>query len=210
MPVEIKDGAVVLFQGDSITDAGRGYGSDDELGMGYVTMVASMFSAIRPETHVRWVNRGISGNRVKDLRERWDRDCLEIKPDVVSIMIGVNDTWRRYDSDDATSAGDFEADYHEILRQVRDELNAELILLEPFVLPTPPDRIAWREDINPKIDAARRLAQKFSATLVPMDGIFARACAIRDPAFWAQDGVHPTPAGHALLAKSWLEAVGVM
>ncbi len=210
MSVTIEDNAVVLFQGDSITDAGRCLGGDGELGQGYVMMTASLFSAICPDRQVRFVNRGISGNRVRDLRARWQEDCLDLAPTWVSIMIGVNDTWRRYDSNDPTSVEDFEADYLHILEQVRDSLNARLILIEPFVLPVPSDRVAWREDVDPKIDAVRRLARQFGATLIPMDGVFAQACTVREPSFWAPDGVHPTPAGHALIAKTWLEIVGVL
>jgi acyl-CoA thioesterase-1 len=210
MATRIEDKAVVLFQGDSITDAGRSLVDDEDLGAGYAMMAAAWFSAAYPEKRVRFVNRGISGNRVKDLRARWQRDCLDVRPTWVSIMIGVNDTWRRYDSDDPTSADGFEADYRFILTQVRDHLHAQLIMIEPFVLPVPPDRAEWRVDVNPKIDAVRALAREFGATLVPMDGLFARACAIREPAFWAPDGVHPTPAGHALIARSWLQAVGAL
>jgi lysophospholipase L1-like esterase len=88
-------------------------------------------------------------------------------------------------------------------------IGAQLIIDEPFLLPTPPDRIRWREDLNPKIDATRKLARQFKATYVPFDGIFAQAATRREPEFWAADGVHPSPAGHALMAQSWLQiAVG--
>ena len=209
MSIRIEDDAVVLFQGDSITDAGRTMGLGEDLGQGYVMMASALFSAICPEKRVRFVNRGISGNRVKDLRARWQEDCLDLTPTWVSIMIGVNDTWRRFDSNDPTGPDAFEADYRAILEQVRDGLDAQLILIEPFLLPVPEDRLEWRADLDPKIDAVRRLAQEFSAILIPMDGVFQRACAHRSPAFWAPDGVHPTPPGHAMIAKEWLRAVGV-
>ncbi len=205
----IENDSLVLFQGDSITDAGRCLG-DGELGHGYVMMAAALFSALCPAMRVRFVNRGISGNRVRDLKGRWQEDCLDLRPDLVSIMIGVNDTWRRFDSDDPTSVEDFEADYRTLLEWTADQLDVRLILIEPFVLPVPADRATWRQDIDPKIDVVRRLAREFGAVLLPMDGVFARACAARDPAFWAPDGVHPTPAGHALIAKTWLETVDVL
>lgn len=205
-----EDQAVVLFQGDSITDAGWDRKNpDSSLGGGYAMMAASWFSALYPEKRVRFLNRGISGNRAKDLAARWQRDCLDLKPTWVSIMIGVNDTWRRFDSKDATSAEDYEASYRTILQQTR-QAGARLIVIEPFVLPTPPDRVAWREDLDPKIHAARRLAREFGAILVPMDGIVNAAAARREPAFWAGDGVHPSPAGHALMAQAWLHAVGAV
>jgi len=209
MSIRIEDDAVVLFQGDSITDAGRTMGLGENLGQGYAMMASALFWAICPDKRVRFVNRGISGNRAKDLRARWREDCLDLTPTWVSIMIGVNDTWRRFDSDDPTGEDAFETDYRCILEQVRDGLDARLILIEPFLLPVPEDRLEWRADLDPKIDAVRRLAQEFGAILIPMDGVFQRVCARRSPAFWAPDGVHPTPAGHALIAKEWLRAVGV-
>jgi len=206
--VVIENDALVLFQGDSITDAGWDRENPNEdLGTGYANMAASWFSALYPERNVRFLNRGISGNRVKDLRARWEEDCLELKPDWVSIMIGINDCWRRFDSNDPTPVRDYEADYRDILTQVAEKLGARLIMLEPFLLPVPKDREAWREDLDPKIDAARRLAREFGAVYVPLDGLFAAAAVRREPAFWAPDGVHPTPAGHALIAQAWLRAV---
>ncbi|HOU12045.1 MAG TPA: SGNH/GDSL hydrolase family protein [Anaerolineae bacterium] len=203
----IEDNAVVLFQGDSITDAGRSRADDADLGRGYAAMAAAWFSALYPQKRVTFLNRGISGDRVKDLRARWQQDCLNLKPTWVSIMIGVNDTWRRYDSHDPTPVEAYERDYRAILEAVRDGLNARLILLEPFLLPTPPDREAWRVDLDPKIAAARKLAREFNALYVPLDGLFAEAAARREPAFWLPDGVHPTPAGHAFIAQAWLRAV---
>ena len=207
MSALIEDGTVVLFQGDSITDAGRSREDDGNLGFGYAMMTAAWFSAVYPEKRVRFINRGIGGNRAKDLQARWKEDCLGLKPDVVSILIGINDVWRRYDSGDPTSLEAFEKSYRDILTRTKNELNARMILIEPFVLPVPDDRSRWREDLDPKIHAVCRLAREFGATYIPMDGLFARASAIREPAFWAGDGVHPTPAGHALIARAWLKAV---
>lgn len=204
----IEKDATVLFQGDSITDAGRSRETDADLGRGYAAMVAAWFSALYPARHVRFLNRGISGNRAKDLRARWQRDCLDLDPTWVSILIGINDTWRRYDSNDPTPVAVYEDNYRAILEQTRDRLDAQIIILEPFVLPTPPDRVAWREDLDPKIAVARKLAREFGATFVPLDGPFASAATRREMDFWLPDGVHPSPAGHALIAQTWLRAVG--
>ena len=203
----IEDGAVVLFQGDSITDAGRDRYDDNHLGFGYAMMAAAWFSALYPEKSVRFLNRGISGDRAIDLGERWQQDCLELRPDWVSIMIGINDTWWRYDKNDPTPVQNYEATYRSILEQTRKRLNARFILCEPFVLPISEDRAAWHEDLDPKIGVVRRLAREFSAILVPLDAIFAQAVIQREPAFWASDGIHPTFEGHALIAQSWLRAV---
>ena len=205
----VEDGGLILFQGDSITDCGRDRNNPASLGGGYAMMAASWFSASQPEAEMAFVNRGISGNRVKDLKARWKTDCLDLKPSLVSIFIGINDVWRRYDSNDPTSCADFEDGYRDILRQTKRALDADLVILEPFVLPVPRDRVAWREDLDPKIQAVRRLAKEFEAIYVPLDGIFAAACTKREPEFWAADGVHPTNAGHALIAQAWLDAVGL-
>jgi acyl-CoA thioesterase-1 len=206
----IEDGAVVLFQGDSITDAGRSRENDADLGRGYANMTAAWFSALHPELNVRFLNRGIGGNTVKDLQARWQADCLDLKPSWVSILVGINEAARRYAHGDPMPHEVYEAAYRDILTQARESLNARLILMEPFVLPTAPDRIQWREDLDPKIDVVRNLAREFGAILIPVDGIFAEAAAKRELAFWAQDGVHPTPAGHALMAQAWLQAVKAM
>ncbi|MDB5084949.1 MAG: lipolytic protein family [Bacilli bacterium] len=204
----IGAGDVVLFQGDSITDAGRNKEKGDDLGKGYPLMVSALFSARYPEKQVSFVNRGISGNRVKDLQARWQQDCLELKPTWVSIYIGINDTWRKYDRNDATSVEAFTAGYRELLVATKQTLDANIILVEPFVLPVPEDRKAWREDLDPKINAIRELAREFSTLLVPLDGLFAQASTRAASAFWAPDGVHPSPAGHGLIAQAWLQTVG--
>jgi lysophospholipase L1-like esterase len=208
MSVLIEDDALVLFQGDSITDAGRSRENTDDLGYGYANLAAAWLAAGHPDLNIRFLNRGISGNRVKDLRARWQEDCLALKPDWVSIMIGINDTWRAFDSNDPTPTEDYEADYRHLLKQVRSQLGARLILMEPFLLPTPPDRKAWRVDLDPRIHVVRTLACEFDAILVPLDGAFAEAATHRPPEFWAGDGVHPSHAGHALIARAWLATVG--
>ncbi len=208
MPVKIEKNSVVLFQGDSITDCGRSREVDSQLGSGYANMTAALFSAAHPELNVTFLNRGISGNRAKDLKERWVADCLELKPDWLSVFIGINDCWRRYDRNDPTSPEEFEASYRFILEAVKSELkNTKIILLEPFVLPVPEDRKAWREDLDPKIQVTRELAREFETYFIPLDGIFAQASVLKPSAFWAADGVHPTQAGHALIAKHWLSVV---
>jgi lysophospholipase L1-like esterase len=154
-------------------------------------------------------NRGISGNRAADLLKRFDTDLLALNPTVVSILIGINDTWRRYDSNSATSAESFEGDYRSILQKIKMHLNARVVLLEPFLLHVPEDRYAWREDLNPKIDAVRKLAVEFGTELLPLDGLFAQAATQTPAAYWAGDGVHPSMAGHALIAETWLESAGL-
>ncbi|MFC5704373.1 SGNH/GDSL hydrolase family protein [Cohnella faecalis] len=203
----IEENEVVLFQGDSITDCGRDRGDPYSLGNGYAQFTAAEFGRKYPEKNVRFLNRGISGNRVVDLERRWQEDCLDLAPTWLSIYIGINDTWRRYDSGDATSTQAYEDGYRRIIEHAKQSLDAKLVLIEPFVLPVPEDRKGWREDLDPKIQVVRELAREYRAAYVPLDGLFAAASARQTPAYWAGDGVHPSPAGHALIAKAWLEAV---
>jgi acyl-CoA thioesterase I len=208
--VIFQKGDLVLFQGDSITDRGRDRANGEDMGCGYAMMAAAWFQAVHPELQVSFLNRGNSGNRAKDLAERWPEDCIDLRPDWVSIMIGINDTWRRFDKNDPTSTAAFEKSYRSILTGARRDIKAKFVLVEPFLLPYPEDRLAWREDLDPKIQVVRKLAREFQAVYVPLDGLFAQAATRRNPHFWAQDGVHPTNAGHALIARAWLQAVGAL
>jgi acyl-CoA thioesterase-1 len=130
---------------------------------------------------------------------------------VVSIMIGGNDTWRRYAAADpeATSIESFEADYRTILSRIRDELGARVVLMEPPLVHVLPDQHRWREDLNPRVDSIRRLALELGADLIPLDGIFAQATTRAPAAFWAGDGIHPTIPGHQLITEAWLRNAGI-
>ncbi|NEA34404.1 SGNH/GDSL hydrolase family protein [Streptomyces sp. SID13031] len=188
----------IVFAGDSVTDCGRR--SDPAgLGDGYVKNLYDAFGADRP----RIVNAGISGHRAVDLAARWQTDVLAYEPDVVSILVGINDTWRRYDEDDPTSAESFEHSYRAML----DGLDAQLVLIEPFLLAVKEEQHTWREDLDPKIAVVRRLAAEYDAILVPADVEFNRQAATAGATTLADDGVHPTAAGHQLLADLWRRTV---
>jgi lysophospholipase L1-like esterase len=206
----LRNKSTVLFQGDSITDAGRVKEDKKHLGAGYVMVISSWFSAVYPGKQVSFLNRGVGGDRVENLEARWQEDCIDLKPDIISVLVGINDTWRRYNSNDPVSPEDFRDTYEKILIKTKEKLNAKIILCEPFLLPVSKDIEKRREDLNPKIKVVRDLSRKFKATLVPLDKIFGEACSKRNPAFWAEDGVHPTLVGHALIAQSWLKAVKVI
>lgn len=203
----IENNAVVLFQGDSITDAGRNREDGNSLGSGYANIATALFTSKHPEKQVRFLNRGIGGDRVVDLERRWERDCLELKPTWLSIYIGINDTWRRYDRGIPMSAEEYETSYRKLIKQAKEQLNVKLILVEPFVLPVNEAQRTWREDLDPKIQVVRKLANEFQALYVPLDGLFAQAGTQTGSAYWAPDGVHPSPAGSALIAQAWLNAV---
>ena len=173
----------ILFTGDSITDCGRNREQEMNLGFGYAAFIAARLQAYLASPELKIFNRGISGNRASDLLGRVESDLLALKPTVVSILIGINDVWRRYDSKDITTAEVFEENYRTLLKKISTELDARVILLEPFLLHVPEDRYAWREDLNPKIDVVRKLAIEFGAELIPLDGLpFSAKMATEAPA----------------------------
>lgn len=202
---------VVLFQGDSVTDCGRARDNFYDLGVGYPLVISSVLSYMLADYNLTFINRGVSGDRTTEMMARWDGDCLNLdpKPTVVSILIGINDVWRRYDSNNPTSVETFEAQYRSMLQSIKDKLGARIIMLEPFCLPNPEDRKAWREDLDPKLRVVRELAVEFGATLVPLDGAFAAAYAKQPGTYYSADGVHPTYAGHGLIAAEWCRAAGI-
>jgi lysophospholipase L1-like esterase len=204
--METPSKVTLLFQGDSITDSGRNYYKKEDLGNGYVAMVALWLSAMHPEMEIRALNCGISGNKIRDLNNRWQKDTLNLKPDVVSILIGINDTLGRYFWSSSTSISDFRNDYRQILQRTFDSLKCKIILMEPFSIVITKDQVKIREDLNPKIEVVRELSKEFETLLVPLDKIFSEAAKKREPQFWSQDGFHPTPVGHTLIAQSWLKA----
>jgi acyl-CoA thioesterase-1 len=188
----------VVFAGDSVTDCGRR--TDPEgLGDGYVRNLYDDLGERRP----RIVNSGISGNRAIDLVARWSTDVLAHDPSLVSILIGINDTWRRYDEDDPTTAESFETSYRELL----DSLTCPVVLIEPFLLPVKDGQEEWREDLDPKLDVVRKLAVEYGAILVPADTELNRQAAAVGAATLAGDGVHPSPAGHRAIAELWRRVV---
>jgi lysophospholipase L1-like esterase len=199
----------ILFTGDSVTDCGRIREDAENLGPGYPALIGALLQARLASPQLKIFNRGISGDRVCNLLQRLEPDLLALKPTVVSILIGINDTWRRYDSNDPTKATAFERDYRAVLEAIAKNLKARVVLLEPFLLHTPEDRYAWREDLNPKIDVVRKLAVEFGLELLPLDGLFAQAATQAPADYWLADGVHPTAAGHALIADAWLENAGL-
>jgi lysophospholipase L1-like esterase len=207
MAATLVKGMSVLFTGDSITDCGRRADLYQPMGRGYAFMASSWLSAMYPELGLTFVNKGLSGNRAADLAARWNRDCMTLRPSLVSILIGVNDTWRRFDSGDPTSAEAFEADYRRVLEQTKRETNAFIVMCEPFLLDCGLVNDEWRADLGPKIEAGRRLAQEFAALYIPLNDLFAQASARARPDYWAQDGVHPSAAGHAFIARAWLKHV---
>lgn len=209
----IARGDVVLFQGDSITDAGRTREQGDvanskaSLGNGYAWLAGAGLLVARPADDLRIFNRGVSGNKVFQLAERWQRDCLDIKPDVLSILIGVNDIWHKLDGKYDGTVAIYERDYDALLVRTRAALpQVALVVCEPFVLRCGSVDASWFPEFDEYRAAARRVADKHGATWVAFHEMFERAVAHASPEHWAKDGVHPTEAGAALMAQCWLDA----
>lgn len=198
----LEPGTTILFVGDSVTDCERREDARGHLGFGYVRVIAESPRAA-PATIV---NTGTGGDRIGDLARRWQVDVLDQQADVVSILIGVNDTWRRFDSGQATSSVQFEGGYRRLLDGVA-AAGSELVLIEPFVLPVSEEQKAWRDDLDPKIEVVRKLAAEYDALLVPADVELTRQAAKLGARTLADDGVHPTERGHACLASLWLNTV---
>ncbi|MDT0456388.1 SGNH/GDSL hydrolase family protein [Streptomyces sp. DSM 41527] len=219
MTITIRPGSTVMFTGDSITDCQR-LESEDGLGFGYPLRVAGEWGLRHPDRPVTWLNSGIAGHKVSDLEARWPTDVLDARPDVVSILVGVNDMgWHTLDPEGRViPVEEFAAGYDRLLAPLAGA-GAELILIEPFLLPVHgvveagaarvgvEERKEWRADLDPKIQAVRDLADTYGAQLLAADRMFAERAATTAPEHWAEDGVHPTPAGHAALAAAWLRLV---
>jgi lysophospholipase L1-like esterase len=205
-------GTVVLFQGDSITDNGRNRtateaNSAGALGNGYPLLAAAAVLAARPGNDLRFYNRGISGNKVPDLQQRWTPDTCDLLPDVLSILIGVNDFWHKLDHGYTGTVQDYEDQYTALLGQTRLALpRVHLIVLEPFVLRVGAVGERWFPEFNQRRAAAARVAKQARATFVPLQSVFDQRVRGAPPAYWAADGVHPTPAGHAVIAEQWRRA----
>lgn len=211
----VAAGDVVLFQGDSITDAGRSREHADEangqpgMGNGYAWLAGSGLLVDHAGEDLQVYNRGISGHKVFQLAERWERDCLALKPDVLSILIGVNDIWHsRGDNYDGT-VETYERDYDALLTRTREELpDVELVICEPFVLRCGAVDDTWFPEFDEYRAAARRVADSHTTTWIPFQTMFDEAIQYAPPAHWAEDGVHPSSAGAALMAQTWLNSVG--
>jgi len=210
----IPDGSTVLFQGDSITDSGRNRdltsaaNSQPAMGDGYAWLTAAEILVDRPDDDLKFYNRGISGNKVYQLAERWQQDCLDLKPDVLSILIGVNDYWHKHDGHYDGTLEVYEKDYRALIKRTKEALpNVKLVICEPFVLKVGAVDDTWFPDFDGYAPAAKRVADEAGAVWVPLQSMFDQAAKIAPPDFWLRDGVHPTSAGATLMAHSWLLAV---
>ena len=198
----------ILFQGDSITDAGRSRENLADLGTGYPNLVAAKLGRKYPNEY-EFVNRAISGNKVTDLIGRWKRDCINIKPDYISILIGVNDVWHELGSKDGTDNIEFEAVYDILLAETKRLLpDTKIFIIEPYILEKgwkPEEQEAFKNMVAEKREIAKKLAKKYDLPTIPLQDIFDEALNEADSLWWTHEGVHPTPAGHQVISDAWIE-----
>ena len=199
----------ILFQGDSITDAGRKYEDCHDLGRGYPKYAAELMKNRHPGTEFEFIDLGISGNRTENLMDRWQKDCIDLQPDLVSILIGINDTWHRAADRSWLPDEVFEERYRYLLTEIKEKTRAKILIIEQFLLPVP-DKEFFRVDLDPKIQITRKLARTYADAFLPMDGLFASRCIGEAPEAWAADGVHPTEAGARFIADVYADAFDML
>ena len=206
----------ILFQGDSITDVDRR--SDDsplwgEFGYGYPLLVSARLGYANPGDY-HFINRGDSGDRVVDLYARIKTDAINLRPDVLSVLIGVNDVWHELNEQNGVAADKYERIYGMFIEEVREALpDIRMLLLEPFVTPgraTDPKWDVFRTEVGKRAAAVRRLSEKYDLTFVPLQDRFDAALQKAPADYWTVDGVHPTAFGHELIAEAWISAFSTL
>lgn len=205
---------VILFQGDSITDCGRDKEKQSNNGRGYAHLVSAHLNAEEPMAY-QCINRGISGNRVVDLYARIKIDMINLKPDYMSILIGINDVWHEYTRKNGVAAEKFEMVYGLLIEELQQALpDLKIMIMEPFVLhgsatntdEEHPGR--WEHFSSECVlrrQAAKRVAEKYGLPFIPLQELLDRVSADTPEGYWLADGVHPTPAGHELIKREWLK-----
>ena len=198
----------ILFQGDSVTDAGRDRSNPADLGEGYPKFASAMIRDSYPDTDFEFVDLGISGNRTEHLVARLETDFIEIQPDVVSIMIGINDVWHHYAHEFVeTTDEQFEKNYRTVLDAIKSRTNARIFMIQPFLLETvDPAKQELCEELARKQAIIKRLADEYADVYLPLDEILHQEVDL-PPAELAADGVHPTPDGACRIGEAYLGAI---
>ena len=200
----------ILFQGDSITDAGRSRDNDQYIGTGYPLLVKSALGYDFPGEY-EFLNRGISGNRIVDLYARIKCDIINLKPDVMSILIGVNDVWHEFGATpNGVSAEKFFKIYSMLIEEVREALpDIKIVILEPFSLKGCGNESYWEEfdtEVRKRAQMAKKVAEVYNLPFVELQKGFDELCQKQEASYWLGDGVHPTPMGHEFIKEQWINA----
>jgi lysophospholipase L1-like esterase len=212
--VELLKDQTILFQGDSITDAGRnreeaGFNNPRALGTGYAMLAAVQMLEEYAELNLKIYNKGISGNKVYQLAERWDKDCIDLKPDVLSILIGVNDFWHKLNGNYSGTIEIYRNDLTALLERTKKAIpNVKLVICEPYAVPgVKAVNEKWFPEFYDYQKAAREISDKFGAIFVPFQKVYDEAIKRAPAAYWTGDGVHAALPGAQLMAEAWLETV---
>lgn len=195
----------LLFQGDSITDWGRDRNDRHHLGNGYPKYAAALLQEKYPTVAFEFINLGISGNQTKDLVARMETDFVDVQPDVLSLLIGINDVWH-YAGGEPLDNALFEQQYRTVLEAVKTRTNAKLMMMEPFLIPIE-DKLSFRNDLGAKIEIIRQLSREYADVYLPTDGLLQSAFIGDDPLSFAEDGVHPTEKGAQYIARLYVDYI---
>ena len=197
----------ILFQGDSITDANRNRANIHDLGQGYAKYAAPLIAAAKPDTEFEFIDLGISGNRSDDILARTQTDIIDIDPDVISILIGINDVWHRHSHGREMTDEQFEANYRAMLERIRKETHAKILILCPFLLNSN-EKEDWRGEVESIAAIVRRLADEYADAYLPLDEKFAAALPTAPtPMHYSDDGVHPNATGAQFIGGLYCEAI---
>ncbi len=199
----------ILFQGDSITDAGRDRDNDVGVGVGYPLLVKSVLGFEAPGKY-EFINRGISGNRIVDVYARIKADIINVKPDVMSILIGVNDVWHEFiECPNGVDAEKFYKIYDMLIEEVKEALpDIKIMILEPFVLKGFGTEERWAEfdkEVKLRAQMAKKIADKHNLSFIPLQDGFDSLAKDIQPDYWLGDGVHPTAMGHEFIKNEWIK-----
>ena len=185
---------------------GRDYSDYHNLGPGYPKYAADGLKNKFPDVDFEFINLGISGNQTKDLIPRLQKDFIDIQPDIVSILIGINDVWHYSEGRKWLPDEVFEERYRTILKSIKEQTNAKIMIMEPFLIPIE-DKQFFRENLAPKIEIIRKLAREYADIYLPTDGLLQSAFIGEDPLSYANDGVHPTEKGARYIGKLYVEYI---
>jgi lysophospholipase L1-like esterase len=209
--LELEPNQTIVFIGDSITDAGRLKRAYRPLGNGYVHFTANYLLAKYPQFNFAIINTGINGNTVSDLERRWKRDCFAHKPDVVSVLIGINDVWRLYRAGmngQGVGVGLYEQRYRRLLSQLKQRSDCQIVLMEPFMFCDNPQDAMYRH-LQEYVAVVHTLAGQFDGVLVPLQRAIDEAIGTVASDKWSDDMVHPYQWAHAWISQRWIEAAKV-
>ncbi|MHC4743756.1 MAG: SGNH/GDSL hydrolase family protein [Planctomycetota bacterium] len=210
--IDLKPNNRILFIGDSITDADRRDPAYQPLGNGYVHFAANMLVAKYPQLNLEIINRGINGDTTRAMKQRWQTDCIEHKPDVLSVLIGINDLWTRHAGPEylpyAVYPEEYELTYRLLLSEAKERCDCKFVLLEPFMFCSDLGN-QMLKDLRKYIEVVQRLAGEFDAVLVRLQSLIDAQILKVEDRRWSSDTIHPYEWAHAWIARQWLRAVGL-